>query len=523
MVEIDQALESEDNILCVAITFNRRWSIPDEEKTLTKRPTVNYALAIVARIISMYYRMSFNIISTKIRMADLSFAIDRADTSKDPTPILLIRETVKLIVSQAIAAGHPIRKFVLLVDEARRAEDEFGEKVHDILRAALLDVYIIDRLDVRLGMSSLNISSAGVTDSNRSIKVIRTPDFLPPAAVFEQWMMKWVNTTAETNNVEAFNATDSVKLKLMSLIAVMCRLPRALEILIEAFAGIYVTHMSKSANPPPFALDSDTVEELLQLVIEEMRTRYRSMSKHVFEPRYAKALLFHEEIPVDDYVMARIVHSQFTNSIDAIYTGSSITPETTAMCFHLMPDDLAISYEYATMLKQITRDLLAYIATSKGVEDAGRPLEIVTRGIINARLGVMMDLHNADEKYKSAMKLNSLLLARTRGITADDDTKTRWNTPIVFSGADIEALHSLEIPVSYPNQQGDKEPRKCLSSYFFLCTSFIHLSIHLAFFSFLNPSCDCSEHIEGFSRCHQRCQLPKLQSRCLHRTTAGPV
>ena len=194
------------------------------------------------------------------------------------------------------------------------------------------------------------------------------------------------------------------------------------------------------------------------------------------------------------------------------------------MCFHLMPDDLAISYEYATVLKQITRDLLAYIATSKGVEDAGRPLEIVTRGIINARLGVMMDLHNGRIlKDQSMMELNSLLLARTRGISADDDTSTRLDTPIVFSRGRIEASRSPEIPVSYPNQQGDKEPRKCLSSYFFLCTSFIHLSIHLAFFSFLNPSYDCSEHIERFSRCHQRCQLPKLQSRCLHRTTAGPV
>ena len=107
-----------------------------------------------------------------------------------------------------------------------------------------------------------------------------------------------VNTAAEANNVEAFHATDSVKLKLMSLIAVMCRLPRASEILTETFAGTYVKHMSKSANPPPFALDGGTVEELLRLTVRQLRSRYLQMDMEIIEPKFTKALLFHDRIPV---------------------------------------------------------------------------------------------------------------------------------------------------------------------------------------------------------------------------------
>ena len=525
MVEIDKALQSEaHSILCVAITFDRNWSISPQETKFTKEANANYALAIVSRIISMHYRIELSEVIKGIKGAKLK---SKPNFNRIGTGELLIRETVKLIVSQAIAAGHPIRKFVLLVDEARRAEDKFGEgDGHEPLRAALLNNYIIDKLDVRLVIASLNISSAGVTRTSRGIETIRTPALLPPAAVLDEWMMPRVNTHAKANNVEAFNASSSMKLQLMSLIAVMCRLPRALEILIEAFATVYVKHMSmsgKNVNPPPFALDSNTVEELLQVTIEQMRSRYPGMSDHVVEPRYAKALLFHDQIPVDDYVMARIADSQFTNAIDLIYSGSEIYPETTAMCFHLMPaDDPARSYAYASALKQTTRDLLAYIATmhSTGVEDAGRPLEIVTRGLMNARLGVMMDLHNRRiPRDQSMMELSSLLLAHTYDVSADDDTSTRLDTPIVFSRGKLEACRSLEIPVSYPNQQGDKESRKCLPAYFlfFLLCSFIHSFMHSLIYSFicsiiyLTPFLflfsysifDYSEHIAEISRCHQ--------------------
>jgi len=139
LVEIQRKLNEKPNVFCLAITFNSYWSkilkLSDGIKSLDPIE-FQYALNIVARIISMNYHISLYDTAELLFNSLGKFKFHYSTSSN------LIHECVKYIIRQYRARGEEIDHFVLLVDESLVIQTELessGNKdIHQELRRNLL-------------------------------------------------------------------------------------------------------------------------------------------------------------------------------------------------------------------------------------------------------------------------------------------------------------------------------------------------------------------------------------------------
>ena len=280
--------------------------------------------------------------------------------------------------------------------KALRAEAKFGEDVHEILRWALLDEQIMavgeEPLIVDLVMSTLNVTSTGVSRSSRPIIPLTTPQYLPARLVLDTWVKEYIPNIS-------FSCGDS-ELKLLSLISCLSPLPRAVQLMVEVMRGTSVS---------PISMDALSIRILYLDTLNKVKLYYPKLEEVVLRPAFGKALLFGEKLPLDNEVMSLIADGVFTNAVENIGPDTTIIPQTSIIAMNLLPKTYYFSYEIRLMIDA----LLAFLQDSdEQKRNSGRPLEIVFNGLINSRLAVLLDVVREKKCVQEFTLLSLLRLER---------------------------------------------------------------------------------------------------------------
>jgi len=220
LVEMDREVNQREKALSIAITYNNLWVLRGNEYSeyLHSDVNVRYAITLVTRILSVYYRMEHS----KVVQNVVHYLIEKASQQTEvDTATFLIRDCIRYIIRQNRMNGNEIETFVLMLDKSGKIEEKLKlDDIHSVLRQALLDVPLFEGMPdepvkVELVMSCLNVSSTGVSKSDRPIKTITTPEVLTPETVLDEWWLKEppVKLTAES------------RFKLLKLISTMNGLP----------------------------------------------------------------------------------------------------------------------------------------------------------------------------------------------------------------------------------------------------------------------------------------------------------
>ena len=421
LVELDLELKKHPNVCSVAITFNHFWDSPPGIVSRSPGQETDYhtlkrvyAVAIVSRIVSIHYHMPFDDALLLIeRLARENLHLHAKD---------LIRECVRFIVAQMRRDGRPIDRFVLLVDESMKIEKTLrAPDIHNVLRSALLDLQLMDEsteqpLAVDLVMSSLDIKSTGVSSSGRGIVSLTTPTRLDSTKVLKGWVRKG-------------NESD---IKMLSLIECLSPLPRAVEIM--------VTELERMGEHTAF--DPSKMKALYETTIEIVGRRYVGLKGSSLPARYGKALLFGEEVAVDDNVMKYVETSLFVNALTDLAPDerTKICPETSIVSMHLLKTDVG-GLRYQKIIVDTINSLLDNLVTAKGIQDAGKPMEIIVRGLIDARLQVLADLDSTERSGQFFSLASLLMLGSSNYIDSDyEGSGLAQNSPSVLDSPNMQLV-----------------------------------------------------------------------------------
>lgn len=379
LVELNRELKKSPGVFSMAITFNHHWDPPTSSSSELRlcNVEIKYAAAIISRVISIHYHISFDV-ATKMTE---EFILEMGEGIN---AVSLIGGCIRFIVRQMRRENPNIYRFFLLVDESMKIADTLMEPdIHNILRKAMLDTELMSPdespLVVDLVMSSLDIKATGVSDSNRVIKSISTPTQLNVDEVLEKWVKRHlvISDVPLTGNMDP--EVERSMLKLKCLISCVSPVPRAIQCLITA--------LSEIGNIS--TLDASMVKFLYDSTMEAVLERYPTSI--LLPPKYAKALLFGEKIYLDDTVMLLIKESVFVNSLTSLSRSMRVLPESSIVSMHRL-DTQTDEFAYSKVIVDTIKSLLDNLVNSTGIEDAGKPLEIITRGLIDARLRVLVDL-----------------------------------------------------------------------------------------------------------------------------------
>lgn len=412
LFELDKALKQDKSIISSTITFNHKTA---KISTDLSHRELNYALAIVSRVLSTHYKIPFALVDTTLQAAFQQVpSIGAADSP------FIIRACVRHVVRQMRLASNDIDRFILQVDESKKIEDVLGKRIHDTLRAPLLDTQIMAKHErpvlVDLVMSALDVASTGVSDSSRPIIAIPTPVSLDAVEVLD----KWISPSLPSLQL----STPAQRLKMLSLIACLSAIPRAIQLLVKALSememGIYTIETSPRVS---ITLTSQEINKLYSRTVslfEEFYgiTHIGSLSP---SPHQMKALLFDELTPVDDDLMMLIKSSVLTNSIDDLKPESFVIPRTSILSVQVM--SRTSNNSYVKPLHSTIYSLLAYLGSPKfdtGTENSGKPLEIIMRGLMDARLRVLDDIAS-QTKLSQYVTISKLLRIDSVGSYEEED------------------------------------------------------------------------------------------------------
>lgn len=413
LVELDLELKKHPNVCSIAITFNHNWI--SRASSFITNPERRYAAAIISRIISIHYRVPF--------FPANEIAEELVTACPGASPEELIQGCIRYIIKQLRQDSPNVDHFVLLVDESLMIETELKcEDIHRILRQCLLDSPLMGTDDmplyVDLVMSSLDIKSTGLGDSGREILAITTPSELDADEVLEKWVKKHV----AIHDDSAMTDSGSIEMrrnvrKLKSLIACLSLVPRSLQFMVMV--------LKKMGGNTLF--DAMKMKELYEGTMTAVNNQYSKSQQ--LPARYGKALLFGEKIVLDDTFMDLIKKSVFTNSLKTLSAGMVLCPETSIVSMNRLSIATSrLEAPYATVIVNVIDSLLDNLMIPSGIEDAGMPLEIIMRGLIDARLQVLVDMLDAEkstDESRMTFTLQSLLMMKPTLFFNDENVESK--------------------------------------------------------------------------------------------------
>lgn len=231
-------------------------------------------------------------------------------------------------------------------------------------------------LIVDLVMSSLSINSTGVSTSGRVLKSIVTPASLDPTEILEKWVLKHVPDLTFRSSHD--------RLKMLSLIACFSPVPRAVQLMVSILKSM----------PDHTTFDAVKIKYLYKSTIQEFRDMYPGLDQAELPVELGKALLFNESTFLDGEVMEAIENSMFVNTISIFRPKqrSSIFPKSSILSMNLLRTD-GKYLQFQKIIVDTIDLLLEDLLNAKSIQDAGNSMEIMMRGLISARLQVLVDLN----------------------------------------------------------------------------------------------------------------------------------
>eukprot|EP00971_Amphidinium_carterae_P145519 2883891-Amphidinium_carterae.1 len=299
-----------------------------------------------------------------------------------------------------------------------KAEDAFVDKykleaeverdVTSYLRSAVLDMEIVDDVHFGLVISTLALRPVGLTLSDRFVKALIL-DALDPTEVQQNWWKR---------------GDDG----LYALAVALCDLPRAMEIV--------ATLLQEPAYAPEL-----TPESMAKLILdlENMLSAYYFKVGLGLSREDLRAIVYQEEIVLDDDAMVRLQGSVFTNSLSNFDQVKNLGPKR-----RFVPEASLVLLAQVTIRGDtghstgMLRDFMQKLRTT----NKGDTLEWCLDWWLRLRWSVV-----AGQKSFSLGKLLGLTTTNSRG------TKLELLCATTF-GADQRKPREIDLPSSYADKKG---------------------------------------------------------------------
>jgi hypothetical protein len=240
----------------------------------------------------------------------------------------------------------------------------------------------------------------GTTSSNRVILPLECPEVLEVDKIWNEWLPRYISKEVYENLNQDKNAKISLKL----LFSLASSIPRAIQFIITEAQKTF-----KNSS----VVNATIIDELYKNAMYEINAYYGKISVITVSLSHARAILFEENIAVDEYITQMISNSLLINSIKVFNNDppaiSNIVPKTSILSIKIFTKDKFDIHWAKLQLALNTFDDLC--VENPDVSKFGNFLQIAMRSLIEARYHVLIKLASDDKKV-TTVKISDLFLLK---------------------------------------------------------------------------------------------------------------
>jgi hypothetical protein len=241
----------------------------------------------------------------------------------------------------------------------------------------------------------------GRTESSRDISLFTTPEELSVSKIWNLWLPKYISD-------DLFKALDNdkiAKFRIQLLFAVVAPIPRCVQYVVCEIENYFQT--TRDSNML-HAIDSKALDGFYTKSYAIMAKKYAGIKNCTFLSKHARALLFEEEMNIDDYLTNMVRESFLVNSLDNICNETKLVPKTSIISMKIYLNNKRELHWLS--IREAIEKLEELFTEEPNKVKLGKFLEAAVRGLINARLYVLMKVAIDAKSETIDVSISQLLL-----------------------------------------------------------------------------------------------------------------
>jgi hypothetical protein len=285
----------------------------------------------------------------------------------------------------------------------------------------------------------------GYTDSERDIISFTTAEALNVSNIWNLWLPKYL----PDNDFKNLNNCSVAKFRLELLFAIVSPIPRAVQYVVIALQRYLQTARGSDMLK---VMDSKAIESFYSNSYNTLEIKYGCMRETLMQLKHARAILLEEMINLDGELTIMIKNSLLVNSLSRISKLTPLVPKTSTISMKIYSKDK--NEEYWKSIRFAIEKLEELFSEEPNKVNLGQFLEAAVRGLINARLYVLMHLafeassHNNKEIV--TVSISQLLLLTDRSTIKGASKKLRSILSYDFiAPPNKEILDEIVLPNSH--------------------------------------------------------------------------
>ena len=220
--------------------------------------------------------------------------------------------------------------------------------------------------------------------TNREIISLTTSEALNVDEIWEKWLPAYLPPEV----YEALCDDKVARFRLELLFATVSRIPRAVQYVVTDVQKYF--RISRGSDMRKI-ISPEMMNKLYLEIFKNLYRKYGCMTEATVLPKHMRAILFEEEIALDTYITDMVKNSLLTNSLKRIGPDVKLCPKTSIISMKIYSKDRNEKY-WQSISHTITELLENMCSEGPNTEKLGQFLETSVRGLINARLYVLMKL-----------------------------------------------------------------------------------------------------------------------------------
>ena len=283
----------------------------------------------------------------------------------------------------------------------------------------------------------------GLTESSRDIIALTTPETLNVSKIWKEWLPAYI----PAHVYEALNGDEFAKFRIELLFATVARIPRAVQFVVIALQNYFRTTGASSMSE---ATDPKALESFYSESYNELDRKYGRMRNTIMSTKHARAIIFEEAVKLDAEIAEMIKNSLLTNSLEPIDEETTLIPKTSALSMKIYSKHK--NEQYWKSIRHTIEELERLFLDKPNRVKLGDFLEISVRGLISARLFVLMQLARDDSSLAPLhVGIHKLLLLHDIVDTvegASDELESRLESKFVIPRR-VRTLQDIPLSNSY--------------------------------------------------------------------------
>ena len=261
----------------------------------------------------------------------------------------------------------------------------------------------------------------GRTTSRRDIIPLTTPEALTVSKIWNLWLPKYI----PENVYKALDNDNVTKFRMELLFAIAAPIPRCVQYIVGKTRK-YFHSLADSNNNMLEVIDSKALEVFYTQSYDDLEEKYYGIRKCTVLPKHVQKILFEKDIPLDNDLTKMITNSFLINSLDFISNDTTLCPKTSILSLKIFTKDKPELYWRS--IRVAIEKLEELFSEEPNKVKLGQYLEAAVRGLINARLYVLMQLA-AEAKFQNkeslSVTISELLLLTDRSSIKGASRKLR--------------------------------------------------------------------------------------------------